>query len=80
MKNNFSNDANIPDIPLKQKVLGKDIIHAPQPALTPANGGTLSGGGSTDLRPGDNNVIANAVTRINQIEAALIKLGLIKHP
>jgi hypothetical protein len=61
---------------VQQKVPGKNLYHAPQPALTPDIGGSAGGTYNSTAE----NLINNHTTRIDQIEAALIKLGLLKHP
>ena len=80
MKDALDQNPNNPDIPLPQKILGKNLFHAPQPALTSASGGSLSSAGPANLTTGDSTILTNAITRIANIEAALIKLGLLKHP
>ena len=69
-----------PDTSLAEKIPGHNLYHAPQPALTTASGGSLSGGGIGSLGNGDQAILNNALQRIKDMETALIKLGLIKHP
>jgi hypothetical protein len=71
---------NNPEISVLNKMHGDNLIHAPQPALTVTSGGGLSSGGPANLGSGDSGILSNTITRVNQIEAALIKLGLLRHP
>lgn len=50
---------------------------APQAALTTASVGSLTSGGSNDLRTADANIINNAITRLNELEDRLQNLGLL---
>ena len=71
---------NNPEISVLNKMHGDNLIHAPQPSLTVANGSALSTSGALSLGNTDSTVLTNTITRVNQIEAALIKLGLLRHP
>ena len=62
-------------IVLKQRIEGKNLFHAPQPALLLEDDSTIIIPGS----PTASATLTNMRTRINEIEAALIKLGLIRH-
>ena len=80
MNDPLATNANNPEIPLQEKVQGKNLFYAPQPPLTTANGSALSSGGAYNLTTADNAILGNTITRLNQVEAALIKLGLLRHP
>lgn len=47
-------------------------------ALTPANNGSISFGGSMDLKNTDGDIIYNIRTRVNELETRLRELGLIQ--
>jgi len=49
----------------------------PQASLTTASVGSLTSGGSNDLRTADANIINNAITRLNELEDRLQNLGLL---
>ena len=66
-----------PDTNLKKRIQGDEILGAPYKALTTAVAGTLSSGGA-GMTNGDFNILTAAVTRVNEMEQALKKLGLIK--
>jgi hypothetical protein len=70
---------NNEDPTLQQKVLGKNIIHAPQAALSVPSTFTPSSGGSGSLGNGDSDILAKTTQRVLDIENALIKLGLLRH-
>jgi hypothetical protein len=60
---------------VEQKILGKtQVMHAPQPALTTAVGGTAG----SSYNSAAQNLINNNTQRILDLETALKKLGLIK--
>jgi hypothetical protein len=79
MTDPLATNPNNPEIPVLNKMHGDNLIHAPQPALTATNG-ALSSGGAFNLGNWDSGILSNTITRVNQIEAALIKLGLLRHP
>lgn len=61
-----------------EKVFIKDLVLTTPPiALTAADNGAISTGGSNDLKTTDNAVITNMRLRISEIEARLRELGLI---
>jgi hypothetical protein len=60
------------------RLQGKYLQKAPQTALTSELGGSLSTGGVAVLSTSDSNIIANAVTRIVEIETKLRAVGVIK--
>lgn len=62
------------------KELGKNLFHAPQPALPALAVGSLSTGGINSMLTGDAALLNNTISRLNAMEAALIKLGLLRHP
>lgn len=66
-----------PNTDLPQRIEGSTLQGAPYKALTPAVAGTLSNGG-TGMTLTDSQVLTATVTRVNEIEQVLKKLGLIK--
>lgn len=64
----------------KEKYLGQNMLKAPQPALTVADGTALtsSGGAASHVDASAINVIDNMRTRINELEIVLKNLNLIK--
>jgi hypothetical protein len=70
-----------PDIQLQEKTIGKNILHAPQPALPVADESTINTGSGvgTYVSGSAAATITNMRSRIDALETALIKLGLIKH-
>jgi hypothetical protein len=64
-----------PEAPVDEKILAKtQVMHAPQPALTAAIGGSAGGTYNSTAA----NLINNSAQRILDLENALKKLGLIK--
>lgn len=57
---------------------GEALENAPQEALTTASVGSLTSGGAGDLKTSDSTIIANAITRLGELETKLRFLGLIK--
>jgi len=76
MNDSLKNDVTYEKTGVEDKTQGKNIFHAPQPALT--LGATGSAGGTYNGTAKD--VINNNKARIADIETALIKLGLLRHP
>lgn len=54
-----------------EKLQLKDMVGFPLEALTAANNGSLSSGGAEGLTNGDNTIINNMRTRINELEERL---------
>lgn len=53
------------------------LIGAPQAALTSATGGSLTSGGSNDLKTADSTILTNLITRVGELETRLRNLGLL---
>jgi hypothetical protein len=68
------NEVSYEKTDVQDRAQGKNLFHAPQPALTAAVGG--SAGGSYNAMA--ENLINNNTQRLLDIETALKKLGLIK--
>jgi hypothetical protein len=49
----------------------KNVVGFPLQALTPASSGSLTSGGTENLRNADSAIIENMRTRINELEARL---------
>lgn len=79
MKKELTNDVEFPNTDTKDKIIGKDIHHAPQPALTTRNTTAWSTGGATKLDSTNTTRLDNLDQRILDIENVLIKLGLLRH-
>ena len=59
------------------QITGSSLLNAPQDALTPASGGSLSSSGISTLSNSDSTILSNAVTRIGELETKLRALQLI---
>lgn len=59
-----------------QRIQGRDIVSAPQTALTAANSSSFSGAG-TGTTSAEVTILNNMRTRIGELETALRKLGFI---
>jgi len=69
-----------PDEALQQSLTGRQFVYAPIQALTAVDSTAIgTGSGGSYVADTAATTIANMRTRINEIEAALIKLGLLKH-
>lgn len=60
-----------------KKIKGRNIVGAPQTALTAKNSTALSTGGAAVLSASDQTVLDNMRTRINELESKLQGLGLL---
>jgi hypothetical protein len=61
------------------KLVAQDaLVGAPQEALTAPSGGSLSSGGSGDLKTTDADILNNLITRVNELEDKLQALTLLK--
>lgn len=60
------------------KISGRNLLKAPQEALTTATGGSLSTGGVGDLKTADATILTNLITRVGELETKLQNLGLLK--
>lgn len=55
----------------------KSILGAPADAITAGIGGSLTSGGTEDLKTDDYLILVNMQTRIDDLEARLEELGLL---
>ena len=60
-----------------QKLNLTDLNGLPASALTAASGGSLTSGGTEDMKSADTTILNNVITRVGEIEARLQSLGLI---
>lgn len=61
-----------------QRINGKNLINAPQSALTTASIGSLTSGGSNNLKTIDADILNNLITRVGELETKLQSLGLLQ--
>jgi hypothetical protein len=59
------------------RIPAKNLLGAPTSALTAADGGTLSSGGTEDMTDADAAILNNLLTRFAEMEARLQSLGLL---
>lgn len=76
LKEQFDN--HVHDGKSGKRLNGKYLIGAPQSALTPASGGTLSSGGTEDMTNTDAAILNNLITRVGELETKLQNLNLIQ--
>ncbi len=79
--NELEINPQIKDPVLQERVLGKNLVHAPQPALTVADTTAFPHASNADsVTSAAITTLDNMRTRIAEIEAVLIKLGLLRKP
>jgi hypothetical protein len=61
-----------------EQIDGRNLRNSPQESLSTQVGGTLSSGGAGTLSTGDSQILASVITRLNELEDRLKKLGFIK--
>lgn len=66
------------DVDSPKLYLGDSVVDAPQEAITTADGGTLTSGGTEDMKTVDKDILDNAILRIGELEALLQLYGLVK--
>lgn len=79
-KNNLQQDeVPYPNPTVDEKIPGKNLFHAPQPALPVADETAFPFGSGSAVQAAAITTLNNMRSRIDALETALIKLGFIKH-